>query len=225
MKLLVDYRETEVIPRFEKFLSSGKSPLITGIEVGKNISGDVHTPDCLVGIERKYTDYMESVYNKQLEKQLIELKQNFIHPFLFIEYEGLTDLIMKNKGTNPKVVAGSLASIMARHQVTVMFVGRLYVPFTCRVIEKFYDLKNPVKEYSPIRRGKKKAPVRREASPQEVKLDIISRLPNVGAKKGTRLLEHFNYSISEIARAPTRRIMDVEGFGEKLATKIKEVLS
>jgi len=222
MRICVDYREKEVIPRFRQFIEKGKSPLIEGIQVG-NFPADVHTPDNLVGIERKHTDFIQSVYDKQLEKQLIELKNNFIHPYLFIEYDGIKDLITKNKGTNPKIIAGELASIMARHQVTIMFVGTLYVPFTCRVIEKFYDLKNPVKEYSPIRTRHKKA--KREASSQEIKLDIISRLPGVGAKKGVHLLEHFDYSIAEITKAPVRRIMEVEGFGKKLSEKIKEVLS
>ena len=225
MKIYVDSRERDKILLFKKFVSSGKCQLIDSVVVGTYDTSDVHSGDGLVGIERKGTDYMESIFNGQMDKQLKELKENFSYPLLFIEYEGLEDIITRNKGISPKKIAGSLTSIIARHHVTIMFVGNLYVPFACRTIEKFYDGKTKVKDisYSPIRQGKR--PVKRTATPQEIKLDFISRLPRVGSKKGLYLLEHFDWSIGKIVEASMDELRTVEGIGEILAKEIHEVLS
>lgn len=223
MKIYVDNREKEdanndnVIEKFKKFVANGKCEFITEVETGSYKSGDVHSGDGLIGIERKRDDFLPSVWRGLLDKQLRELKDNFEHPFLFIEYDGIKDLIKNCLGVNPKVVIGELTSIMARHQVTIMFVGDLYIPFCIRTIEKFYDGKNETKHisYTPIRRG---------VTIKETKLDIISRLPKIGPKKGYRLLEHFDNSIGNISKASVEELEQIPGIGRKLAEEIKEVL-
>jgi ERCC4-type nuclease len=231
MKMCVDDREHTQIPKFKEFIASKKSDIITDIEVERSPVGDAYTKDGVVGIERKAGDMVPSMYSKQLDKQLKELVDNFQHPFLFIEYDGILDMIQSNLGVNPKSLIGELTSIMARHRVTIMFTGNyerssLYVPFTVRCIEKFYDGKNKVKdiEYSPIRTGKKKVIAKRNPSPQEVKLDIISRIPHIGPKKSIELLEKYHWSITEIANASIEDIMTVKGVGKVLAEHIKSVL-
>ena len=227
MKICVDNRETAKIPRFEDFISSGKTQLVDDMEIGQFKVSDVHTEDMLVGIERKAKDFIESMFSGNLDKQLKELADNFAYPFLFVEYEGIKDMIVDNTNVNPKALIGEFTSILARHKVTVIFTGRydntpLYVPMVIRTIEKFYDGKNKVKQYSPIRQGKR--PVKADASPQEVKLDIISRIPKIGPKKGVELLEKFDYSIGKIANANVQEIMEIKGIGHILAHHIKEVL-
>ena len=225
MKVCVDSRERDKIPLFRDYIASKKSSLITGMEVGTYASGDASSCDGLVGFERKGSDFVESTYSGQLDKQLRELRNNFQYPFLFLEYDGIQDMIMSNLGVNPESLKGELTSIMARHRVTVLFVGRIYVEMVVRTLKKFYDGKNKTKEYeyTPIRRGGKR-PVRRDASPQEVKLDIVSRIPKIGPKKGLQLLERFEFSIGRIANASVEEIMEVKGVGELLAQHIKEVL-
>jgi len=216
MKICVDYREHKKIPKLKDYVEK-KCKIITGVDVVTSASGDVFTPDGLIGIERKGDDYVTSLYNDQIDKQLKELRDNFQHPFLFIEYEGIRDMIEKNLGVNPGVLVGSITSILARHRITVVFVGDLYVSMVCKTIEKFYDGRTPVKyvNYTPIRRG---------ATPKEVKLDIVSRIPKVGAIKGNKLLEKFDNSIGKIAVASIEDLMEVDGIGKKLANDIKEVL-
>jgi len=216
MKICIDYREQKKIPKFKEYIQK-KCKIINELEVVTSASGDVYTPDGLVGIERKGGDYVSSLYNGQIDKQLKELKDNFDYAFLFVEYDGIKDMISKNFGVNPGVIVGSVASILARHRVSVVFVGDLYISMTCKLIEKFYDGKTPVKNinYTPIRRG---------ATVKEVKLDIVSRIPKVGAVKGNKLLEKFDNSISKIADADIDKLMEVEGIGKKLANQIKEVL-
>jgi ERCC4-type nuclease len=197
------------------------------MEVARFDVSDVHTEDMLIGIERKAGDFVKSMLDGTLNQQLKELVDNFDYPFLFVEYEGIKDLILDNTNINPKSLIGEFTSILARHKVSVIFTGNydnvpLYVPMVIRTVEKFYDGKNEVKNYSPIRRRKR--PAKRDASHQEVKLDIISRIPKVGAHKGVEILEKFNYSIGSIANADVDEIMKIEGVGKILANRIKEVL-
>jgi len=215
LKIYVDSRERKQIPLFQRYIDK-KCKVITGMEVVTAQVSDVHDGFGNIGIERKGDDYVQSLFDGKLYKQLKELEDNFAYPFLFIEYDGIPDMISKNLSTNPGVIVGSITSILARHKVTVCFVGGLYISMTCKTIEKFYDLKNKVKEveYTPIRRG---------ATAEEVKLDIISRIPKVGMKKGRALLDHFGDSIGNISDATEEEIKDVAGFGKKLAREIKEI--
>lgn len=227
MKICVDHREKEKIPRFHDFINSGKAELVDEIEVAQFNVSDVHTEDMLVGMERKAKDFVDSMFSGKLDQQLKELTDNFAYPYLCIEYEGIKDMILDNPNVNPKALYGEYASIMVRHRVQVLWTGRydnvpLYVPVVVRTIEKFYDGKNEVKKYSPIRRGKR--PVKADASPQEVKLDIISRIPKIGPKKGIEILEKFDYSIGNVANSNIEEIMEIKGIGKVLAEHIKEVL-
>jgi len=221
MKLCVDSRERLKIEPFRKYIDGGNSDVITGIDVVTSKVGDAYTPDLELGWERKAEDFVPSIFNGQLARQLTELKENFAHPYLFIEYEGIMDVIEKNTNVNPKTIIGEISSILARQKVTVCFVGDFYIPVVCRVVDKFYDLHNPTKKYSPIRMGTTR---RRNASIGEVKLDVISRLPKVGAKKGNKLLEKFDNSIQKISNASIEELMEVDGIGEKMAKNIKEIL-
>jgi ERCC4-type nuclease len=169
----------------------------------------------LVGIEYKKDDFLPCVFDETIDKQLKELKDNFPHHFLFIGYKGIDDMLIQNVGTNPEIITGKLASILARTDTPIMFVGDLLIPFVCKVIERFHDGKNVLKEYTPIRRS---------ATTKEVRLDIISRIPNVGPKKGLKLLEAFGYSISNIAKAEISDLTKVKGVGDIVAKSIKETL-
>ena len=224
MKIYVDNREKKnikkepIVDKFKTFVASNKCELITEVVVGSYKSGDVHSGDGMVGIERKGDDFLPSVWSGQLEKQLWELQENFKYPFLFLEFDGIKDMITQCVGVSPKVVVGVLTSIMARHRVTVMFVGDLYVPFTCRVLEKFYDGKTEIKRsaYTPIRR---------KPTTKEIKRAMFEHnFPGLGSKKVDKLLIHFENSVGNIVRASVEELMEVPGIGKVLAEEIYEVL-
>ena len=229
MKLCVDDRETDEIPQFKRFVQTKKTKIFTEVEVGRYDSGDVHSGDGLVGIERKGSDFVSSMLDGRLEQQLKELVDNFQYPFLFIEYDSFIAMIQDNLGINPKALIGELTSVLARNRVTVHWTGNYatiksplephpyYVQFAVRTIEKFYDGRNEMKQsiYTPIRR---------QATPQEVKLDIASRPPGVGRMKGLRLLEHFG-SIKNICNASKEELMEVKGIGEGIAQAIYDAVN
>ena len=217
MKICIDNRERLYIPKFQEFIKLKKSKFIDDMETNNYQVGDAFTSDGLIGIERKGTDFVSSIYDGQLSKQCKELSDNFSFPLLFLEYEGIMDMVSKNLGTNPDVIIGAISSVIAKYRVSVLFVGDLYISFVFRVIDKFYEKENVAKDisYTPIRRG---------VTIKERKLDIISRIPNVGPKKGLKLLEAFGYSISNIAKANKEELKKVKGIGDSVANAIKETL-
>jgi len=217
MKIYIDSREHLKIPLFQDYISKGKSKLINDMEIGTYKAGDVHSGDGLVGIERKHGDFLSSIYSDQLDKQLKELKDNFNHTYLFVEYEGIMDIILQHPSANPEMIMSKVASVLARKDISVCFVGQFYIPMVIKTIERFYDGKTPIKniQYTPIRR---------KATAKEVKVDIISRIPKIGAKKGLQLLEAFDNSIGKISNAEIDDLMKINGIGKKLANEIKEVL-
>jgi len=229
VRMCIDHRErydsngNDMIPKFIDYIKNKEIPFIDDIKIVQSNVGDYFTPDYLVGIERKYKDFVSSMMSGKLDQQIKELKDNFVHPYLFIEYSGLIHMIADNPGTNPESIQGELASLLVRHNITIIFTGDLFIPFVCKVISKHYDGKNKTKqiEYTPIR-GKAK---KRDPTSKEIKLDIISRIPRLGMKKGNLLLERFDDSIIKIANASVKELQLTDGIGKKLAESIKETLS
>lgn len=217
MKIHIDNREREKVDAFQEYLNRRKSAIVNGIETGNYQVGDYHSGDGLVGIERKKTDYIRDVFSGKLDQQLKELRDNFEYPFLFIDYPSISDLISDCLGVNPQVVIGSLTSILARHKVSVMFVGGMFVPFTVRMMEKFYDGKTQPKETDYI-------PIRRKASSSEIKRAMFENVfPGLGKAKVNALFVHFNGSFKDIINADVEELMKVKGIGRKIAENMVEV--
>ena len=213
MKIGIDAREVKKIPLFKNYIKTPKCKLIKELEVKNYDVGDALTLDGIVGVERKHSDFVPDMCSGKLKQQLYELNENFKYPFLLIEYNGFEDLILNNLGMNPDSLYGEIASITARTNVRVIFVGGLYVPFVCKLIEKFYDGKTEIKnrEYMPIRRG---------ATQEELKVDIISRLPDIGHVVGKKVLEHFNYSFPRLLKAQSQHLVKIDGVATTKAKKI-----
>jgi len=177
MKIGVDARETSKIPKFQNYIKTKNCKLIKEIEVANYNVGDVITFDGLLGFERKAKDFVPDLCSGKLDQQMHELEQNFKYPFLLIEYNGIQELIFENLGMNPESLYGEIASISARTNVRPQFVGEFYIHMVCKIIEKFYDKKTEIKKYEYM-------PIRRSATQDEIKVDIISRLPDIGPPGG-----------------------------------------
>jgi len=225
MKVYIDSREKEKIPLFQQYVKAGKSKIITDVEVGMYETSDANSGDGIVGIERKHKDFLSSIYDGTLDQQLKELSDNFEHAYLFIEYEGLMDIISQNPLANPDTIMGKVASVMARKDITPCFVGDFYVHMVCKTISCFYDGRTPIKEisYTPLRHRGMKTKKKRKPTVKEVQLDALSRIPNLGAKIALHLLEQFDFSIQKIAKADMKELQKTPGVGKKMATYIQEV--
>ena len=217
MKIYIDNREREKIPLFREYVYKRKSNIIDDIETGNYQVSDYHSGDGLIGIERKKSDYMTDVFSGKLDQQLKELRDNFEYPFLFIDYQDITELMKESLGVSPQIIIGSLISILARHKVTVMFVGGMFVPFTVRLFEKMYDGKTQPKEMNYV-------PIRRKSTSSEIKRAMFENVfPGLGKTKVNSLFNHFNGSFKEIINADVKELMKVKGISSKLASKMVEV--
>ena len=220
MQLCIDNRERDRIDLFLYYIKSGKTKFIDGVETGNYLVGDYLTKDNMIGIEYKKDDLITSIFDGKIDQQLKELRDTFQYPFLFIGYEGIMDTIAHNPAVNPDAIIGKLASILARQKVTIMFVGDLLVPFTCKVVERFYDGQTPIKDahYNPIRR---------KPTSKEIKHAMIENcVPNIGPLKTNKLLERYEIILVD---KTTRQVvtpedlMEIKGIGKKLSDQIMEL--
>ena len=218
----IDSREQTKIKAIITYWENNKKkyPHIESISVRSNKASDICTGENLVGIERKSEhDFIPSILEGKLKKQLYELRQNFQFPFLIVEdYVGIMDCIEKNPNVHPNVIKGVTTSSVARNRVPIYYVGSFYNSFVLEMINKFYDgrFEQYETEYTPIRRGSTK---------KEEKLNIMIGINNIGRTEGEKLLQTFGDSISNIVNASIEDLTKVERIGKKKAEHIKEILN
>jgi Fanconi anemia group M protein len=205
VKIRIDYREKasgliDLLQEMELILEIGQVPY-----------GDYIINDAIT-IERKTArDFLISIIDGRLFKQLSNLKKHCSHPLLLIEgnpYE--TDLAF-----DPLAIKGALLSAQAIWYIPVIFANskeetRDIFLMLGRQEENNLDV-------VPLRGGYR--PKRLKSK----QLFLIQGLPQVGPTLAKRLLEHFG-SVAKIMNAPIAELMHVEGIGQVAAKAIRAIL-
>jgi ERCC4-type nuclease len=205
VKIRIDYREK----------ASGLVDLLQEteliIEVGRVPYGDYIINETIT-IERKTArDFLISIIDGRLFKQLSKLKKHCSRPLLLIEgnpYE--TDLAF-----DPLAIKGALLSGQAIWYIPVIFSSskeetRDIFLMLGRQEESNLDV-------VPLRGGYR---------PKRLKsrqLFFIQGLPQVGPTMAKRLLEHFG-SAAKIMNATVSELMRVEGIGQVASKAIRAIL-
>lgn len=223
MKVYIDSREQEKIPKIINYWESNrkKFPNIESIETKTLATGDIGTSCGGIGVERKSAaDFIGSICSGKLKQQLFELTQNYKTAILLVEdFDGLMDCIEKNPQIHPNVILGTTASVLAHSKVPICYVGGFYVPIVLSTIEKFLDGKEYTdKDYTPLRAS---------ASKKDFQKYIVKGLPNIGDTEGTKLLEHYDYSIYKLIRGcveDNESLLNIKGIGKTISKRIKDVL-
>lgn len=223
MDIIIDYREKDRIKQVQSYIEQRKPKFITSTRIEHLDIGDYVTSDNMVGIEYKRDDFLESILDGRLDQQLKELSDAYDYAYLLLGFDGIMSLLYHFYPFNQRALRGKLTSIAAHDHITVLFCGDFFPEMLCDIIGKHYDGHAKSKHYSPIRKGHRKAQ-KRVVTQNEVKLDIISRLPKIGSQRAEKLLQTFNWSISAIANADIDDITAVDGIGTIIAQQIKEVL-
>jgi len=181
------------------------------VEVEKVLYGDYVINDSIT-IERKTAnDFLVSIIDGRLFKQLSNLKKYCANPILLIEgnpYE--TDLKF-----DPMAIKGALISAQVIWYIPVVFSQsredtRDILMMIGKQDEAYIDV-------VPLRGGYR--PKRLKSK----QLYLLQGLPQVGPMLAKRLIEHFR-SVSRIINASTEELMEVEGIGTSTAAKIRDVL-
>lgn len=167
-----------------------------------------------IGVERKSVDdFLESLINGKLFRQVSRLRDAYSRPILILEGEGL--LMKRNISHN--AIFGSLVSIIVDFGIPI-----LTTKDALETANLLY-----VMARREQREDKKAVAVRGEKismSLREQQQFVVEGLPNVSAVLARRLLDRFG-SIRDIVNASDEELQEVDGVGKNIASEILELLS
>jgi ERCC4-type nuclease len=166
-----------------------------------------------IAVERKTSDdFIASIIDQRIFKQLSALKENFDKPILIIEGNGLSsDRVPAN------VVRGALASIAIDFAIPILWTknkqetaGMIYWIAKREQIGEKREI--------AIRAGKKATTL---TAQQEF---LVSGLPGISNVRARELLKYFSNPMA-IFSAEESELSSVKKLGSKTAKNIKEVLT
>ena len=168
-----------------------------------------------VAVERKTTsDFLSSIVDGRLFKQMNELKQNFRTPLLILEGNGLFN---GERKIHPNAIRGALASISLDYGVPIMRTeNNLETAEMLLAIAKREQFKTK-KSFNV--RGTKKA-----KSMNHRQEFLVSGLPQINTQTARKLLKHFG-SPEKIFTASLEDLTNIEGVGTKTAKRLRLVLA
>lgn len=166
-----------------------------------------------VAAERKTVhDFIASIMDGRLFRQLLDLKSEFEVPVLIIEGENL----FSSDGIHPNALRGALASVITDIGAYVIWTRN-----PGETAEMLYALakREQVKENSNVSvRGKRR--FRSENQQQEF---LLAGLPKISTAKAKALLKHFGTPL-RVLSASEAELMQVKGIGKTLAKSIRSLL-
>ena len=202
VKVLVDYREKNSLVASE-LISLGLEPEFKELKIGDYIVKETI-------IERKtISDFITSMINKRLMKQLEELGQ-FKNKLLIIEGIEEQELYNDEKiGVNGNAIRGFLLSILLKYKIPIVYSK------DSQDTAKFISVLAKKQNKEMSLQGKKKT-----LDKKEQLQFIVESFPGIGPKKSKQLLEQFG-SVQNIILAPTEELQKVLG---KQAEIIREII-
>jgi len=204
-EIIIDYRE-----KADELISFLQSQGIA-VKVEKLSFGD-YLLDGAVTVERKCaSDFVTSIIDGRLFKQVANLKRHAPRPVLIIEGNPYrTGFNMDNRA-----IEGALLSLQTVWYLPVLFsktlietAGRLIM--ICKQHAEFNDVVTLRWGYRPKRLATRK-------------LYLLQGLPGIGPDLAKRMLDHFD-SVSGIFNASIKELTTVKGIGSTKAKKIREIL-
>jgi len=168
-----------------------------------------------VGIERKtVSDFLSSITDKRLFDQLQNLNKSYNNPVLMIE--GNPCSLFQERNMHENAIRGVLASIAIDQKIPIIWTAdsketaaQVYWIAYREQIHKSADVQ--------IRSGKTPAGLQAQ---QEY---LVSGLPGINSKRAKKLLKHFK-TPEKIFSASEEKLKKLDGFGDKTAKKIKQIL-
>lgn len=201
-KIVVDYREKNSLV-YSELIELGLKVEIKELKVADYIAKDV-------AVERKtISDFLNSMINKRLSKQLQELQQ-YKNRLLIIEGTDEQEIYTdgNSEGIHPNSVRGFLLSILLRYNIPIIFTK---------------DYRDTAKFLSVLARRKEKPAslnVSKKSFTKKERLQfILESFPGIGPKTAQKLLAHFK-SIKNVINASEEELTDLIG---KKARIIKEL--
>jgi Fanconi anemia group M protein len=213
IKVIVDHREDKKLIKelIKKKLDVEKKQLISADVILETTTKNGKRDK--VGIEiKKQNDFLNSMIDKRLLTQLINLKENFSIPILIIEG---SDNMYELRNFHPNSIRGMLSSVAIDYQIPILHTRNHRD--TAALIETMAKRIN--KSSKSLSLLKKKKPL----TTKELQEYIIESLPGVGPTLAKSLLSRFK-TVKKIMNAKEERLQKIEKIGSKKAKEIKRIL-
>ncbi|MFH1439661.1 MAG: DEAD/DEAH box helicase [Candidatus Woesearchaeota archaeon] len=207
LKIFVDYRER------------GNPVIKELIELNAEIGLErLDTADFIVGSNvcvefKNQVDFVDSLIDGRLFKQLKEMKNNFLKPVIIVE--GTRD-IYSIRNIHPNSMRGMLASIAVDFNVPVVY-SRTFKETAALLVAM------AKREQEKHGRGFSFHGSRKPMSYRDQQEYLVGALPGVGPSLAKHLLAKFG-SIEKIVNATEEELKEVDLVGEKKAKQIKEIV-
>lgn len=168
-----------------------------------------------VAVERKTaSDFLSSMVDGRLFRQMGELKENFKMPLLILEGNGLFN---GERKIHPNAIRGALVSISLDYGIPII---KTESPLeTSEMLLAIAKREQLDRKKSVSIRGRKKA-----KSLNHYQEYLVAGLPKINTQTARKLLKHFG-SPEKIFAASEGELRQVDGVGPKLARRIRLVLA
>lgn len=179
--------------------------------IGKQLEvGDI-VIDENIAIERKAKkDFVDSILDKRLFPQLIDLARNYRRPILIVEGE---ENIFAVRNVKPNVIRASLSAIAVDLRMPILFTNSM---------EETAQMVLTIAKRT--RREKKDislATDKRSFSENEELEKVVSSIPKINVVTAKGLLTKFK-SIKELTNANEKELLECDGVGKLRAKSLKE---
>jgi len=168
-----------------------------------------------VGVERKTVpDFLQSIVDGRLFVQLSDLKKTFSRPILLIE--GTEDIFELRK-IHPNAIRGALASIATDLEIPI-----IWTKSQLETAEMLYTIAK--REQVQLKKSVQLRVKRTFRSTNQEQEFLIGGLPKISSVLARRLLKKFG-TPERVFTAMAEQLQEVEGIGEKMAKKIRMLLT
>jgi len=220
LELKIDNREapSNMLVRIRNYMNATKDRFSIKTLKYENLPSGDYVVSNIVGVERKKEDFISSLFDGILEKQLHELRSTYKHPYLFVEYASVDDMVAEF-GVSDETITGAITSFHAHLHVPVILTGAYFVPFLFKIIEKHYDGRDVEYEESY-------SPIRKVATSKQFKVNAIeSAYHGLGISDtlAKRLLEEFK-TPQAVFNATEEDLLKIKGIGEGKARKMVQMM-
>lgn len=164
-------------------------------------------------VERKKAeDFVDSVLDSRLFDQLIEMQQ-YAKPVVLVEGKDL----YSHRNVHPNAIRGALSTIALDYGIPIIWTEDRTE--TAKILKSLAKREQEENDRDVAVRGDKSP-----KSEKELQKYVVAGLPGVNTRIAERLLEEFN-SIENVITASETELKEVEGLGDKKASRIRELLT
>jgi len=168
-----------------------------------------------VAVERKRVpDFLQSIVDGRLFKQLCEMRAQFEKPILLIEGE---EDIYSERDIHTNAINGAFSAIILDMEIPILWTKNNLE--TAKMLFAIAKREQVQTKSGVCIRGK----IKPKSLNQEQEF-LLAGLPKISGVLARRLLKHFG-SPEKVFNASLDELQEVEGIGDKLAKKIKKILS